>query len=644
MIADTPTLHIPSATSHHDTLQHPDGALDSLAFTHGYVHGHVHRHNDYMHIHGHIHNHDHTSVEKTGDGSKAVQEATVSCHEFDEMCRGIFCDELDDCYFEECSIGYGAPENACGGHCEDLSDGEYCHDGEHAEEKARSADCTDPECSSCGNHENSLCESQRSKLGMFENLLQNVQRNVEELLQTNSEETLLGMNKRRRTENGPKLQIHFPHPCHAGPIAQLPEEPQQLQPEENTNPSVWPVVPENKHHHTHQTCFHAKVPSSSVYETAKNLHPETSKQLESNFDFVMQFDNFNKMMNANGDEFTNPPLFNDPAFPYPRIEPTSYPCKWENCLRRVESTNLVQHLLDDHIKEEYLLDQTNSVPTGSFECEWNNCNYMNQDYALFLTHLTEHKIESINAPTEEAVMAKNNGEMPTLLTPNSIFEAQDSPKSEIKTEPQNVLNISSIKISPKSQVKNALADASFTCKWQVGTEADGTPIVCGLTHSCEGELQHHLQDDHIGLGKSVYHCCWVGCERHGGKPFVQRQKLHRHIHIHTQYKPCKCSICGASFAVPAILKQHMRIHSGEKPFTCSICGKTFATSSSLSIHNRVHSGERPLQCTWPGCEKRFSESSNLAKHLRLHTKTFTCEHCGDSFDKKSDYTKHKKKH
>lgn len=641
----TPIMPMAGPSSENDLLHHTDEALDSLSFTHGYVHGHVHRHNDYMHIHGHIHNHDHTPAEAPVADTAALKQAlepTVSCHEFDEMCRGIFCDELDDCYFEECSMGYGAPDDACGGHCEDLSDGECCHSPECSEE-TETALCTDPECTSCDHHANSLCESQRSKLGMFENLLQNVQKNVEEVLQPVSEETESAPSKRRKTENPHKLQIHFPHPCHSGPATQLQEEPEPLQ-TRKTDPSVWLVLPEAKQHHTHQTCFHAKVPSSSIDQTTKELHPDASKHLASNFDFVIQFDNFNQMMNLSNDEFANQPLFNDPGFSYPRIEPTAVPCQWENCQKKVENTNLVDHLVKDHIKDEHSLHQNHVGATGSFECEWNNCDFMDHDYTVFLSHLTEHKMGSIGSNINDAIIPKSNDEIAALLTPDSISENQYSSPSDMKKEPQNMLNITSIKISPKSQDVSASADTSFTCKWQIGTDADGKPIVCGLAHSCEGELQHHLQDDHIGQGKSVYHCCWIGCDRHGGKSFIQRQKLYRHIHIHTQYKPCKCSVCGASFAVPAILKQHMRIHSGEKPFTCNVCGKTFATSSSLSIHNRVHSGERPLQCTWPGCEKRFSESSNLAKHLRLHTKTFTCETCGEVFDKKTEYTRHKKNH
>lgn len=281
--------------------------------------------------------------------------------------------------------------------------------------------------------------------------------------------------------------------------------------------------------------------------------------------------------------------------------PETYACQWEQCQKRVDDKTLVSHLLDNHIRD--------FGDEKLFQCEWSQCLYHNANLGELISHLELHKTPLRPVPLP-------------MLTPALADE----------------LNITHMEILPRAPAANE----RFTCMWQVG-QADGEPVVCRRQHLSAGELQHHLQDDHIGLGKPLYNCCWLGCDRNGGKHFVQRQKLFRHIHTHTHYRPCKCDVCGAAFAVPATLKQHMRTHLGEKPFACAVCGKRFTTSLLLLVHNRVHLGERPLECKWPGCGKRFSESSNLAKHMRLHSKQFRCE-CGAVFDKKAHYTRHRREH
>ena len=81
--------------------------------------------------------------------------------------------------------------------------------------------------------------------------------------------------------------------------------------------------------------------------------------------------------------------------------------------------------------------------------------------------------------------------------------------------------------------------------------------------------------------------------------FHTKQKLIRHIHIHTNFKPCKCDICGASFAVESVLQQHYRVHSGENlsnvPFVIKHLLPVLHYQSILE-----YIWERPLVCKWPG--------------------------------------------
>lgn len=621
--------------------------------THGYVHGHVHQHDDHMHIHGHIHNHDHVSqLQKL-----YLPNSAAGCKELDayDVCSDIFCEELDDCYFYDCEKvqdqADGCLKLHCSLPCEVASDSECCDDPNCIEEDDKA--CKAPEYLEHGHRGNSLCDLQKPKLSIFEDLIQNVHKTIEELLVDTLPSVTEDVVKRRRLndEAGSNFRIHFPHHCHLSQEKEQ-ENGQLAEPEMVLGKQQTPVLPSSRlpSHSVHQSCFHAKVPHASVKAGNLDSRQPSQQQQQSDFDFFIQFNNFNQFLDENSHKLVADEAFDNLLLFQLPEHPLAYACKWEKCLKKVDDSNLVSHVVDAHLKSEYQLEnmQLAQVAQPAFECEWDNCNYVDEDFSLFLNHLNTHKSSINDKPTpftkrEPEVL---QGVLP-LLTPASTNPSTESPLQQAKPEEissHNGLNITSMKICPKASQAETPFDPQFTCKWQIGTDVMGEPITCNKTHSCEGELQHHLQDEHIGLGKSVYQCCWLGCERNGGKPFVQRQKLFRHIHIHTHYKPCECKLCGSKFAVPAMLKQHMRTHSGEKPFECSICGKKFTTSSSLSIHNRVHSGERPLECKWPGCGKRFSESSNLAKHMRVHTKTFCCEICGEVFDKKTAYTKHRKDH
>lgn len=560
-----------------------DAAQDQV-LTHGYVHGHIHQHKDHMHIHGHIHNHDHEQYAPVADPALCELDPNL------DLCDDIFCDELDDCYFDDCG-SHRLPDVFRDDKCCDEA---KCCDPTCLDQQ--DSICTDPACLANHHHGNSLCERQKPKVSIFENLLQNVQRNIEQFA---------APQPAKRAKLDPSFRIHFPHQCHLDPQFQQ----QPLSGKET------PVLPSS--HNTHQSCFHAKLPSADSVAAL-----DAEKQFD--FNFFVQFNNFNQML-SDSTSFDN-----------------TYACQWDNCVKKVSDSSLVNHLVDDHLKDEYRL-QSHDEPHPAFECEWDSCHFVDDDFQAFLAHLNSHKTSSIDKlPAEHAS---------PLLTPSSITTVATSPLQGPKrddsyllptVEKHNPVNITEMRIQP--QAAREKPDAAFTCKWHIGTTDAGEPVLCNRTHENEGHLQEHLQEDHIGQGKSIYHCCWYGCDRNQGKPFVQRQKLFRHIHVHTNYKPCRCEVCGLLFAVPAMLAQHLRTHSGEKPFTCKICGKKFTTSSSLSIHNRVHSGDKPLLCTWPGCGKRFRESSNLAKHMRVHTTKYKCEICGDIFDQKKQYTRHRKVH
>lgn len=620
---------------------------DSSVFTHGYVHGHVHHHKNHMHIHGHIHNHDHIQHDHshTQLGGSVLQHSLDSCKQLNDLedCGDIFCEELDDCFFHECDdlalsdrIGHGY--DSCPDHGQINTSDSRSSESLAAPEGLDlllSLNYLDADTSIEKNrYSGTLCELQKPKLNIFENLINNVHQDIEQQFSTHPTESTTSMHesipKRIKLEHTDlPLHLHFPHQCH------LKEQKESLSPDFHT---------------VHQSCFHAKIPIASSSNTTNNLGTEATlhmgKSDQFDFDFFAQFNNFsrslgNEIIHENGTDSSQ-------ILPY-ALPHLTFNCQWDSCAHLVDNSSLVDHVVDTHLKQESSLgDFDNKHP--EFECEWDHCNFIDADLNVFLEHLRSHKIDTnVGLLPNPDVKPRSAGHdqqgLSPLLTPRSIEGISESPKSshQIKQEENHGLNITKVKICPKSKPDSQRTDANFTCKWHMGKDSNGKPIICNATHNDEGSLQEHLQEVHIGRGRSIYHCCWDGCERNNGKPFLQRQKIFRHIHIHTGHKPCKCEICGSRFAVPSMLTQHMRIHSGEKPYKCDMCDKRFATSSSLAIHTRVHLGVKPLKCPWPGCDRHFRESTNLTKHMKTH-RGYKCEICQQEFDKKRDYTKHCKIH
>lgn len=621
------------------------GTAEGNSLIHGYVHGHIHKHKDHTHIHGHIHNHDHDQLLLQQQKQQLQQQQQLqqlqlsSCKEFEDLsiCEGIVCDELDDCYFLDCGPNGDGAERGCNGG--DTSDS-HAHARTNNFEFMQVSDCMDPACL-VNHHENNLCDPQIGKRPLFETLISRVHRETEEERQL----------KKIKSDPLPLFDLHFPHKCHV-PLAAN-NGIASITPQQSTVQLLSPATatetqPINYDHHTHNSCFHTKIPNAE----------ELKIMLD--YEFYVQFNSFGKQpyatdslidttsaATASPSTNTLTSSTNGPAGIPPGtagvaalsrgLDPPLFHCQWENCFDQVSDDTFLKHVLKDHITQQQPQQHSSQALTplaalprteDSYHCEWNNCNFKIDKLDSLLEHVSTHKMES----ELEALASALNKPLPHV-TDVGYHDFQYGAPADI--------NITLMRISPRAP--QPVADESFTCKWQVGTDSLGRPLSCDKCHLLAGELQEHLIE-HIGQGKLVYHCCWVGCERHGGKSFVQKQKLLRHIHIHTGHKPCKCNVCGARFAVDSMLKQHLRIHTGEKPFLCEICGKQFTTLSSLSIHNRVHTGERPLECKWPGCGKRFSESLNLTKHMKIHTKLYHCDVCGEEFARKPDYTRHIKEH
>ncbi|CCE91779.1 Zap1p TDEL_0D01950 [Torulaspora delbrueckii] len=256
-------------------------------------------------------------------------------------------------------------------------------------------------------------------------------------------------------------------------------------------------------------------------------------------------------------------------------EDNAIKCEWDQCPESYSNLiDLQKHMLKDHVADE------------DASCNWVSCAFEGEDTCSLINHInTNHGIN----------FGMNIADNSSLLEQRRQDRIQNIPQ-------------------PKSQSSDNIP--YFACKWGDCTEVFDSAAA----------LTTHLEALHLEKGKSEYHCHWHGCD----KRFAQRQKLVRHLKVHSGYKPYKCQDCGKCFSSEDTLTQHKRTHSGEKPFECRICGKRFAVSSSLKIHIRTHTGEKPLQCKI--CGRRFSESSNLNKHMKSHQKKYSCVHCQRGFD------------
>ncbi|GAA5927990.1 hypothetical protein JCM1841_001812 [Sporobolomyces salmonicolor] len=236
----------------------------------------------------------------------------------------------------------------------------------------------------------------------------------------------------------------------------------------------------------------------------------------------------------------------------------------------------------------------------------------------------------------------------SLASPSSPSTSILLPSSTLTPPVPDFASVASTCASPAS------ASSPHQCGW----------LSCGLSFPTSSQLMEHLSTAHVGSGKTRYTCEWDGCERSSRaceergdgaderekKGFRQRQKIMRHLQMHTRDRPFACDVCGKTFSEALTLAQHMRVHTHERPYACdhSGCGKTFALASALTIHKRTHTGARPFTCPHPGCTAAFAESSNLSKHIRTHgsERRYVCpvEGCGRAFGRSDQLKRHGKVH
>lgn len=239
-------------------------------------------------------------------------------------------------------------------------------------------------------------------------------------------------------------------------------------------------------------------------------------------------------------------------------------------------------------------DNVHAIPNqGYLHCQLDTCDTFFHGFDQLLSHFVED---------HQLPVAKDNDINLQLTAPVTRTVKEGTPS--LITE----------------QKASAVPEIPHTCKWK------DQGSTCGKICTSEDDLQAHLKNDHLSVldKSSGYRCQWEGCVREKARGeqksgFSQRGKLERHMATHTNFKCCKCDVCGQTFSAQQSLAQHKLLHTGEKPWKCAHCGKAFPQQSALTIHERTHTGLKPLKCEI--CGKAFSESSNLAKHRKIHNKS-----------------------
>ncbi len=121
------------------------------------------------------------------------------------------------------------------------------------------------------------------------------------------------------------------------------------------------------------------------------------------------------------------------------------------------------------------------------------------------------------------------------------------------------------------------------------------------------------------------------------KNVAMLKKHYETEHMHRKQCPVCHKVCRNEN-----ISKHMKIHKDKQPYRCSLCGKSYVTKPTLERHIELthHSLDKAYVCEY--CGKEHITWTMLREHLNNH-KTRVCEICGKRV-KRSLYYLHRSSH
>lgn len=227
---------------------------------------------------------------------------------------------------------------------------------------------------------------------------------------------------------------------------------------------------------------------------------------------------------------------------------------------------------------------------------------------------------------------------------NPGLECNTTASSNIKSEQKTDKRINRIKSYGHNSVMDydwkELRDHLFleNDQDQPETEDTKTPVKdtvscdhCGLHYVRKSDLRRHILKHLTGQTSppvTKINCNKYTC-KHCDQKFNIKQSWRRHVQMHEMPNCFKCNLCERSFYRNDSLKDHLRTHTRERSYDCLICGLTYMHKANHRDHIKTH----------PEAEiDRFYPKPHKSIEL------YTCEHCGQQFNRKYHWRRHTDQH
>jgi len=264
------------------------------------------------------------------------------------------------------------------------------------------------------------------------------------------------------------------------------------------------------------------------------------------------------------DFYSMPP--SAPSHPAPLL------CMWGECSDTFSTMEeLICHVNISHLRLPFHAPPDPDSPPQLQQCLWKDChdfrNPLNlppgvhSDLAstILTSHIVqEHLGQYITSPCEW----RRRLEAQRRSTSQGIeFQMQQQQQQIAMAQDTMHINaVDALRLSPAESISGDSSLSSHDC--ETGAHKCHWKE-CGRNFDSCDALTDHLNQDHVGGGKSHYDCFWAGCRRNGSNGFTSKQKICRHLQSHTGHRPFECKICKQKFSEAATLQQHMRRHTQE---------------------------------------------------------------------------------